>query len=115
MTEICKMCNADMGMVDGCMAISIIHNGKEYMRFKIGEIGDLYAAGEPGRFHMKNERCSDCNAKLGYYHHMLCTNERCPVCGGTFVNCIISNIGLYPKMDAVTDCLNGGGLQKHWL
>ena len=114
MTEICKICNGDMGAVDGCTPISIVDNGKEYARFKVGEAGDYYAEDEPGRFCMKNGRCSDCNARMGHYHHMLCTNERCPTCGVTFVNCIISNIGLYPEMGAVVDVLNGG-LQKHWL
>ena len=35
----------------------------------------------------KGERCSDCNALSGHYHHWGCDVEICPSCGGQMVSC----------------------------
>lgn len=35
----------------------------------------------------KGERCSDCNALSGHYHHWGCDAEIYPVCGGQMIGC----------------------------
>lgn len=35
----------------------------------------------------KKIRCGDCGAKIGYYHHVNCDLESCPVCGGQLLSC----------------------------
>jgi hypothetical protein len=66
----CEFCKKDMLKANGCVKIPIIHNGKPYAPIKVGDPGDwLYEAGQ------KDARCTDCNAKVGHYHH--------PGCGAT--------------------------------
>lgn len=75
----CRYCNRDMLKAKGCIPIPVIlKNGKTYQPLRFGsEDGH----GSPG------ERCGDCNAFYGEYHHPGCDNERCPVCGGQAISC----------------------------
>lgn len=52
----------------------------------VGDPGDWYEeyVGTPEK---KNIRCGDCGAKIGFYHHANCDNERCPICGGQLLSC----------------------------
>lgn len=75
----CEYCNKDMLKAHGCVRIPIKHNGKEYEPIKVGDPGDWC--------YDSNERCGDCNAKYGHYHHPGCDCERCPVCGGQLISC----------------------------
>ena len=61
-------------------------NTKSYDRIKVGDPGDWYEeyVGTPEE---KNIRCGDCGAKIGFYHHANCDNERCPICGGQLLSC----------------------------
>ena len=74
---ICEFCKQDMLSADGCVHIPIDHKGKKFKPIKFGEDG----LGSPG------ERCPDCNALFGHYHHPGCDWERCPVCGGQLISC----------------------------
>ena len=69
----CLVCGQDMMQSDGCRVAVMYHCGEQYVRI-------------PFRgFH--GERCGDCNALSGNYHHWGCDLERCPVCGGQLISC----------------------------
>lgn len=35
----------------------------------------------------EGERCHDCGALKGHYHHWGCDAERCPACYGQLIGC----------------------------
>lgn len=75
----CEFCNREMRTAKGCKKIPVVVNGKEYAPIKVGGPGDWVQ--KPG------ERCPDCNALYGHYHHPGCDIERCPVCGRQLISC----------------------------
>ena len=81
MGAICGVCNGDMLKVDGCTPTLIIHNGRPYVRFTVGSLGDFYEDGD------STIQCTDCGAKRGRFHHLGCDCEYCPVCGGQLLSC----------------------------
>lgn len=74
---VCRYCKKDMLTARGCVKVPIISRGKEYAPIKCGDEGWV----NPG------ERCGDCGAMYGHYHHPGCDVERCPVCGGQLISC----------------------------
>lgn len=77
----CRYCMREMLIADGCGYTKVECNGKEYDRIKVGDEEDFFFGDDP------EMRCTDCNAKMGYFHHAGCDCERCPVCGGQFISC----------------------------
>ena len=77
MRAICKICKQDMLKAKGCRPSRFYCEGKVYERIKVGDIDDFVDA----------DRCGDCSAKAGGYHHSGCDCERCPVCGGQLLSC----------------------------
>ncbi len=76
MGAICKMCDQDMMVADGCLETYFTWNERIYQRFKVGEPPDW-----------SEDRCHDCGAKDGKYHHIGCDTERCPICKGQMLGC----------------------------
>lgn len=76
----CEYCNKNMLRAKGCIRVPVVHNGKEYEPVKVGDEGSWLADDV-------NNRCPDCNAAYGHYHHPGCDNERCPICGGQLISC----------------------------
>ena len=72
----CELCGQRMLRVDGCNCSEIECDGKVYKRIPYGEYE-----------YDTDERCHDCNASNGNYHHYGCDMERCPVCGGQLIGC----------------------------
>ena len=62
---VCELCKGQMLKADGCTWPGI------YCK----------------RRHWRDERCHDCGAKRGQYHHANCDVEQCPVCGGQLISC----------------------------
>lgn len=76
---ICQFCNGEMLEVDGCTYnVLELSNGRRAWRIKAGEEDGWI---EPG------ERCNDCGALYGHYHHYGCDVEKCPFCGHQLITC----------------------------
>ena len=73
----CEICGGRMLKVDGCTWSGVYSRGKYYKRIKYGDED----------FAWPDERCHDCGAKLGHYHHANCDVEQCPVRGGQLIGC----------------------------
>ena len=77
----CECCKRRMLRADGCAFGKIHIGGKIYDRIRCGDEKDFIP-------NMKeDERCHDCGAKKGYFHHWNCDAERCPVCGEQLIFC----------------------------
>lgn len=79
----CEDCGREMLIADGCSKEYLIfkdmkNNTNEYHRVKVGELSDKIS---------EDDRCHDCNARYGYYHHIGCDMERCPLCGMQLISC----------------------------
>lgn len=78
----CDVCGREMLRAKGCSASTIrvhLKNGtaRDYKRQRVGEEGWIN----------HGERCGDCGAEYGYYHHPGCDIERCPICGEQALGC----------------------------
>ena len=73
----CELCGQKMLRADGCSWPGVYSRGVYYKRIRYGE----------EEFPWPDERCPDCGAKLGHFHHMNCDVEECPICGGQLIGC----------------------------
>jgi len=78
---VCEVCKREMLTAEGCGVGKIHIDGKVYERIKCGAENDFDPNMEDG------ERCHDCGATRGHYHHWGCDAERCPACGGQLIGC----------------------------
>lgn len=78
---ICEVCKREMTTADGCCSSTVFCGGREYPRIKAGDKRDFLEDMRDG------DRCHDCGAIKGHYHHWGCDAERCPVCGGQIISC----------------------------
>lgn len=84
----CKVCEREMLTAKGCSASKILYSGKEYKRIKAGDEYDFDPDMDDG------ERCHDCWAVKGHYHHWGCDAERCPVCHEQLISCSCEDLDL---------------------
>jgi len=76
----CDACGREMTTASGCKCSLIKIDGEWMRRIKCGGARDLHPPS-------KGERCYDCGAKAGHYHHPGCDSERCPKCGLQLISC----------------------------
>lgn len=75
---ICKACGQEMLEAEGCaLGYLAMEDGTLVERERVGDEGWV----EPG------QRCGDCGALYGFYHHPECDIERCPICGWQLLIC----------------------------
>ena len=83
----CEVCGQEMLTADGCYVSTVHINGKVYERIPYyGDFGE------------EDERCPDCNCKVGEYHHWGCDNEKCPVCHGQMLGCDCNDVYVIPRL-----------------
>lgn len=72
---VCEYCGKVMLDGKGCIPSVYIDriSGNKVPAYKFGE--------EPGCENV-TDPCGDCGCEPGYYHHVSCDIEKCPVCGG---------------------------------
>lgn len=77
----CEYCGREMTTAKGCTMKYIVAKYPSGWRvIKRERVGDEGWIGE-------GERCGDCGAEYGQYHHYGCDIERCPVCGMQMIGC----------------------------
>ena len=81
----CEFCGREMLKDEGCSYTKVKINDKVYNRIKCGAENDLFELEE-------GERCHDCGALVGHYHHPFCDAEACPVCNGQLLSCDCGDI-----------------------
>jgi len=77
--SICKYCRKEKLEGHSCLGIPVRHGSSKYEPVKYGDESNPNKSTE--------ERCPDCGVIKGGYHHIMCEQEECPVCGGKLVNC----------------------------
>lgn len=77
----CILCQKDMEQITGCSVENIFCKQKKYPRIKVGDPEDYSIYLKEG------ERCSDCGALKGKFHHWGCDMERCPICNMQLLGC----------------------------
>jgi len=81
--SVCKDCQREMLDGTGCIFTKFGYKGqtKTYKRIKCNDPEDLHAQfGE-------TDKCHDCGAIAGTYHHDGCDSERCPNCKDQALGC----------------------------
>lgn len=82
---VCEYCGLEMLEADGCKCSEIEVDGVWMKRIRYGDPGDLAWGYHEFK---KDDRCHDCNCKVGEFHHPGCDMEACPKCGGQLIfNC----------------------------
>lgn len=80
----CSFCGLEMTTADGCKCEYVQDRHSNYIpRIKVGEGIDSVRHGLFGL----ETKCPDCGAKEGYYHHINCDMEKCPICGTQAITC----------------------------
>lgn len=90
---LCQDCGLEMRSAASCTAGTLIIGDERVARERIGTpIGPA-------------DRCGDCGAKTGGFHHLGCDLERCPLCRWQLISCGCGSIDddtrrIIPVIDA---------------
>lgn len=75
---VCSWCHGEMTTAISCVVDALHRKGR---RFDMLAFGD-----EPGR-RTRGDRCGDCGAFRGGWHHPGCDLQPCPACGRQLLSC----------------------------
>ena len=74
----CSACGREMLTAKGCTFKFLkMTDGRYVERQKVGAEG----------WTSEGQRCGDCGALYGHYHHPNCDIERCPICKRQLISC----------------------------
>lgn len=84
----CEACGQEMLTAKGCTF--------KYLKMTDGRFVERQKVGDEG-WTPEGQRCGDCGALYGNYHHPNCDIERCPVCGMQLLSCVECGIEYYTE------------------
>jgi len=87
---ICEPCGLEMH-THGCTIDKVDIDGHTHQRLP-------YNARFDG---IEGQRCHDCSALPGQYHHWGCDMERCPACGYQLISCECQNVSVLVMREEV--------------
>ena len=89
-------CGREMLTEEDCVFDMVHVNGLWMRRVGFGRPADLARD-----WAQEGDRCHDCNAIFGGYHHVGCDGEACPCCGRQMLSCDcdIDMFGVSSKRD----------------
>lgn len=73
---VCRDCDQEMTTADGCRSSRVVVGGRTVVRRRW----------RPERG-AEQERCGDCGASPGGWHHLGCDLEPCPLCRRQLITC----------------------------
>lgn len=70
----CKFCGKDMKRAKSCGTFFVLYKGRKNSRLRV-------------ETDAPDGKCLDCSARNGWFHHLGCDQEGCPICGGQITSC----------------------------
>jgi hypothetical protein len=90
---LCETCQQYMLVADGCLPDMSIRYGD-------GTVLPAILYGQEPYWNEEGiappERCGDCGATPGHFHHPNCDVEQCPRCGGQLLTCVLGGTDCRP-------------------
>jgi hypothetical protein len=75
---VCSWCDGDMATAISCVVDAFHRDGRRF---------DMIPVGQESRWRRGGDRCGDCGAVRGGWHHPGCDLQRCPACRRQLISC----------------------------
>ena len=83
---ICDLCGKEVEGASSCIKSIIRINGMDYTPLPFEKKDTVFTGKQ------FSKRCPECNVLNGGFHHVGCSLEICPKCGGKWINCRCSGL-----------------------